>query len=198
MALAESGDLERFGIALIGASLEAIHKAEDRSGFKEAMLEAGLDVPRAGIAHTLDEALALGESIGYPLIVRASFTIGGGGSGFADDRQELATLAARGLEISPVTEILVEESIAGWKEFELEVMRDADDNAVVDLLDRERRPDGRAHGRLDHRRPAADAHRPRVPADARHGPAGPARDRRGDRRVERAVRRATPRPAARC
>ena len=131
VALAESGDLERLGISLIGASLEAIHKAEDRSGFKEAMLAAGLDVPRAGIAHTLDEALSLGESIGYPLIVRASFTMGGGGSGFADDRRELATLAARGLDISPVTEILVEESIAGWKEFELEVMRDADDNAVV-------------------------------------------------------------------
>ena len=131
VALAESGHLERLGISLIGASLEAIHKAEDRSGFKEAMLAAGLDVPRAGIAHTLDEALSLGESIGYPLIVRASFTMGGGGSGFADDRRELATLAARGLDISPVTEILVEESIAGWKEFELEVMRDADDNAVV-------------------------------------------------------------------
>jgi len=131
VALAESGDLDRLGVSLIGASLEAIHKAEDRSGFKEAMLAAGLDVPRAGIAHTLEEALALGESIGYPVIVRASFTMGGGGSGFADNRQELATLAARGLEISPVSEILVEESIAGWKEFELEVMRDTADNAVV-------------------------------------------------------------------
>ncbi|MEO8476602.1 MAG: carbamoyl phosphate synthase large subunit, partial [Actinomycetota bacterium] len=131
VALAESGDLTRLGVSLIGASLEAIHKAEDRSGFKEAMIAAGLDVPRAGIAHTVDEALELGASIGYPVIVRASFTMGGGGSGFADDREELATLAARGLEISPVSEILVEESIAGWKEFELEVMRDADDNAVV-------------------------------------------------------------------
>jgi carbamoyl-phosphate synthase large subunit len=131
VALAESGDLDRLGIALIGASLEAIHRAEDRSGFKDAMLKAGLDVPRAGIAHTVPEALTLGESIGYPLIVRASFTLGGGGSGFAADRQELEALAARSLEISPVSEILVEESIAGWKEFELEVMRDADDNGVV-------------------------------------------------------------------
>ena len=131
VALAESGDLDRLGIRLIGASLEAIHRAEDRSGFKEAMVKAGLDVPRAGTATTLDEALALGESIGFPLIVRASFTMGGGGSGFADDRHELAALAARALEVSPVSEILVEESIAGWKEFELEVMRDADDNGVI-------------------------------------------------------------------
>ena len=131
VALAESGDLDRLGIALIGASLEAIHRAEDRSGFKEAMVKAGLDVPRAGTATSLDEAVALGDSIGYPLIVRASFTMGGGGSGFASNREELATLAARSLEISPVTEILVEESIAGWKEFELEVMRDGDDNGVI-------------------------------------------------------------------
>jgi carbamoyl-phosphate synthase large subunit len=131
VALAESGGLDRLGIRLIGAQLEAIHRAEDRSGFKEAMLEAGLDVPRAAVARTLEEALEVGEAIGYPLIVRASFTLGGGGSGFAANRQELAGLAARGLEISPVSEILVEESIAGWKEFELEVMRDADDNGVV-------------------------------------------------------------------
>jgi carbamoyl-phosphate synthase large subunit len=131
VALAESGDLERLGIRLIGAQLEAIHRAEDRSGFKEAMVKAGLDVPRAAVAHTLEEALEVGASIGFPLIVRASFTLGGGGSGFAANLQELAGLAARALEISPVREILVEESIAGWKEFELEVMRDADDNGVV-------------------------------------------------------------------
>jgi len=131
VALAESGDLDRLGIVLIGASLEAIHRAEDRSGFKRAMMEAGLDVPRAGAATTLEQALAVGEEIGYPLIVRSSFTMGGRGSGFAADREELADLAARGLDASPATEILVEESIAGWKEFELEVMRDAADNGVV-------------------------------------------------------------------
>ncbi|HVF08749.1 MAG TPA: carbamoyl-phosphate synthase large subunit [Actinomycetota bacterium] len=131
VALAESGDLDRLGIELIGASLDAIHRAEDRSGFKEAMVKAGLDVPRAGIATTVDEALALGGAIGFPLIVRASFTMGGGGSGFATDGPSLEALATRALEISPVSEILVEESIAGWKEFELEVMRDADDNGVV-------------------------------------------------------------------
>jgi len=131
VALAESGDLERLGIRMLGASLEAIHMAEDRSAFKDAMVGVGLDVPRAGIAHTLDEALELGDRIGYPLIVRPSFTLGGGGSGFADSRDGLAGLAARSIEISPVHEILVEESIAGWKEFELEVMRDAADNGVI-------------------------------------------------------------------
>src|SRR6266480_2453708 len=131
VVLSESGDLGRRGIGLIGASLEAIHAAEDRSGFKETMAKAGLDVPLAGVAHTLDEAMAVGESIGYPLIVRPSFTLGGGGSGFAHEPDQLATLAARSLEVSPAHEILVEQSIAGWKEFELEVMRDGDDNAVI-------------------------------------------------------------------
>jgi carbamoyl-phosphate synthase large subunit len=131
VALAESGDLERLGVELIGANLETIHRAEDRSGFKETMTKAGLDVPRAGIAQTLDEALALGDALGFPVIVRPSFTLGGGGSGFAASPEELATLARRSLAASPVSEILVEESIAGWKEFELEVMRDGADNAVV-------------------------------------------------------------------
>ena len=131
VALAESGDLDRLGIELIGAKLEAIHRAEDRSGFRAAMHAAGLDVPRADTARTLADALAVGELIGYPLIVRPSFTLGGGGSGFAGSREELTTLARRALAASPVSEILVEESIAGWKEFELEVMRDGADQAVV-------------------------------------------------------------------
>jgi carbamoyl-phosphate synthase large subunit len=131
VALAESGDLERLGVELIGASLETIHRAEDRSRFKETMTKAGLDVPRAGIADTLEEALALGDELGFPLIVRPSFTLGGGGSGFAATREELTALARRSLAASPVSEILVEESIVGWKEFELEVMRDHADNAVV-------------------------------------------------------------------
>ena len=131
VALAESGDLDRLGIRLIGASIEAIHRAEDRSGFKRTMIEAGLDVPRADVAGTVEEAVAIGDHIGYPVIVRPSFTLGGGGSGFAATPGELADLARRSLEVSPVHEILVEESIAGWKEFELEVMRDRDDNAVI-------------------------------------------------------------------
>jgi carbamoyl-phosphate synthase large subunit len=131
VALAESGDLDRLGVELIGANLETIHRAEDRSGFKETMTKAGLDVPAAGIAHTLEEALRLADRLGFPVIVRPSFTLGGGGSGFAASREELAVLARRSLAASPVSEILVEESIAGWKEFELEVMRDGADNAVV-------------------------------------------------------------------
>jgi carbamoyl-phosphate synthase large subunit len=131
VALAESGDLERLGVKLIGAGLEAIRRAEDRRVFRATLRSAGLAVPRAGAARSVNEALSLGETIGYPLIVRPSFTLGGGGSGFAADGEELARVAARSLEISPVTEVLVEESIAGWKEFELEVMRDAADNAVV-------------------------------------------------------------------
>jgi carbamoyl-phosphate synthase large subunit len=131
VALAESGALERHGVRLIGASLEAIHRAEDRGGFKQAMLDAGLPVPRAGVAHTVDEALAVALETGYPVIVRPSFMLGGGGTGFANDDAELRALAARSLDASPVREILVEESVAGWKEFELEVMRDGADNAVV-------------------------------------------------------------------
>jgi carbamoyl-phosphate synthase large subunit len=131
VALAESGDLDRLGIRMLGASLEAIHRAEDRSGFQRVMTEAGLDVPRAGIARTVGDALAVGSEIGFPVIVRPSFTLGGGGSGFADDAEELAEVAARSLAASPVHEILIEESIAGWKEFELEVMRDGADNAVI-------------------------------------------------------------------
>ncbi|MGH2527562.1 MAG: carbamoyl-phosphate synthase large subunit, partial [Actinomycetota bacterium] len=131
VALAESGELDRLGVRLIGAGLHAIRRAEDRSGFRRAMDEAGLDVPRADTATTVADAISLGDEIGYPVIVRPSVTLGGGGSGFAGDRPELERLASRGLDASPVTEVLIEESIAGWKEFELEVMRDGADNAVV-------------------------------------------------------------------
>jgi carbamoyl-phosphate synthase large subunit len=131
VALAESGDLDRLGVRLIGAGLDAIRRAEDRSGFRATMQAAGLAVPRAGIACTVEAATAIGEELGFPVIVRPSFTLGGGGSGFAENHDELARVARRSLDASPVTEVLVEESVAGWKEFELEVMRDAADNAVV-------------------------------------------------------------------
>ncbi|MBI2238717.1 MAG: carbamoyl-phosphate synthase large subunit, partial [Actinobacteria bacterium] len=131
VALAESGGLEANGVRLIGAGLVAIRRAEDRSGFAAAMARAGLPVPRSGTARTAEGAVDLGDRIGYPVIVRPSFMLGGGGSGFAGDRASLADLAARSLAASPVTEVLIEESVAGWKEFELEVMRDGSDNAVV-------------------------------------------------------------------
>ncbi len=131
VALHSSGVLERFGVELIGASLEAIRTAEDRERFKEAMTEIGLAVPDSGFAHDLDEALAIGEAVGFPAMVRPSFILGGAGTGIARDSAELAELARAGLAASPVSEILVERSIAGWKEYELEVMRDRADNCVV-------------------------------------------------------------------
>jgi carbamoyl-phosphate synthase large subunit len=129
--LADSGVLDRFGVETIGASRDAIKKAEDRELFKKAMQKIGLEVPRSGVARTLAEARGIIDDIGLPAIVRASFTLGGTGSGIAYNREEFEDLAARGLEASPIHEILVEESVIGWKEFELEVMRDRRDNAVV-------------------------------------------------------------------
>jgi carbamoyl-phosphate synthase large subunit len=128
---AEAGVLDRFGVELIGAGVEAIHTAEDRRRFKAAMIEIGLSVPRSGIAYSLEEALAVADDIGFPLICRPSFILGGGGTGFASSPAELEVVAANGLSASPVGEILLEQSIAGWKEYELEVMRDNADNAVV-------------------------------------------------------------------
>jgi carbamoyl-phosphate synthase large subunit len=131
MQLVELGVLERFGVEVIGARPEAISTAEDRDKFKVAMEEIGLEVPRSGFAHSLSEAEEIAEEIGYPIMVRPSFILGGKGTGIALDAAEFHHLAAEGLEASPVGQILVEQSIAGWKEFELEVMRDAADNCVV-------------------------------------------------------------------
>jgi len=131
IALHDAGVLERHGVELIGASVEAIHTAEDRSRFKEAMTEIGLATPRSGLAYTVEEALEVGAEVGFPLICRPSFILGGGGTGFAHDLEELRDLAQRGLDASPVREILLEQSVFGWKEYELEVMRDRADNVVV-------------------------------------------------------------------
>jgi carbamoyl-phosphate synthase large subunit len=127
----ERGVLDRFGVELIGASAEAIRTAEDREQFKAAMTEIGLAVPSSGFAHQLDEAVKVGDEVGYPVIVRPSFVLGGGGTGIAADADELSRLARIGLAASPISEILIEKSIAGWKEYELEVMRDRADNCVV-------------------------------------------------------------------
>ena len=131
MELVERGVLERFGVEVIGARPEAIATAEDRDRFKSAMEEIGLEVPRSGFAHSLDEAEAIAEEIGYPIMVRPSFILGGKGTGIAEDAAHFGHLAAEGLAASPIGQILVERSIAGWKEFELEVMRDGADNCVV-------------------------------------------------------------------
>jgi carbamoyl-phosphate synthase large subunit len=129
--LANAGILEKYSVKLIGASIQAIKVAEDRLLFKDAMREIGLDVPMSGLARSLDEALSLAKTLGFPLVIRPSFTLGGVGGGIAYNIEEFRELAERGVELSPVHEILVEESVIGWKEFELEVMRDVADNFVV-------------------------------------------------------------------
>ncbi len=129
--LAESGVLDKFGVELIGAKLHAIKKAEDRSLFKEAMVKIGLQVPQSGIAHSMTEAWDVVNRIGFPIIIRPAFTLGGTGGSVAYNREEFEEFAKAGLDASPIREILVEESALGWKEFELEVMRDGNDNVVI-------------------------------------------------------------------
>jgi len=132
MALVKRSTLERYGVEMIGANAAAIERGEDRQVFKDLMLSIGLDVPISGTAHNLDEARAVAEKIGrYPLIIRPAYTLGGTGGGIAYNREEFEVMARRGLELSPVSEILVEESLLGWKEFEMEVMRDEADNCVI-------------------------------------------------------------------
>jgi carbamoyl-phosphate synthase large subunit len=131
MALVERGVLHDHGVQLIGASARAIATAEDRDKFKAAMEEIGLAVPASGFAHDLDEALVVADTVGYPIMVRPSYILGGAGTGVAADRAALVRLAAEGLAASPVHQVLVERSIVGWKEYELEVMRDRADNCVV-------------------------------------------------------------------
>ena len=131
MALHEQGILEKHGVELIGAKVEAIQRGEDRQIFKDLVLEAGADVARSHIAHTIEEAKEFAKDLGYPLVVRPSFTMGGLGSGFAYTEEELVRIVGDGLHYSPTTEVLLEESILGWKEYELELMRDTSDNTVV-------------------------------------------------------------------
>ena len=129
--LARNGVLERFGVELIGASREAIDKAEDREKFKQAMTRIGLSSPRSSIAHSLEEALQVQSVTGFPTIIRPSFTMGGTGGGIAYNREEFVEICERGLEASPTHELLIEESLIGWKEYEMEVVRDRKDNCII-------------------------------------------------------------------
>ncbi len=129
--LADRGVLEKYGVILIGAQLEAIKKAEDRLLFKDAMTRIGLDVPRSVLVNNLKDGLEFSTKLGFPVVLRPSFTLGGSGGGIAFNREELLDLLARGLDLSPVHEVLIEESVLGWKEYELEVMRDLADNVIV-------------------------------------------------------------------
>jgi carbamoyl-phosphate synthase large subunit len=131
IALHDAGILEKHGVELIGAKVEAIRKGEDRQLFKDLVIEAGADVARSHVAKTVDEAKAFALDLGYPLVVRPSFTMGGLGSGFAYTEEDLVRFVGQGLHDSPTTEVLLEESIMGWKEYELELMRDTADNTVV-------------------------------------------------------------------
>lgn len=131
MALHEQGILDKYGVELIGAKVDAIRKGEDRQIFKQLVLDAGADVARSVICHTMDDLISGAAELGYPLVVRPSFTMGGLGSGFAYDEEDLRRIGGAGLRDSPTTEVLLEESILGWKEYELELMRDMADNTVV-------------------------------------------------------------------
>ncbi len=129
--LAREGVLEKFGVELIGASREAIDMAEDREQFREAMTEIGLASPRSEIAHDMEDALAIQKKLGFPIVIRPSFTMGGSGSGIAYNKEEFDEIVSRGLDLSPTTEVLLEESVLGWKEFEMEVVRDRNDNCII-------------------------------------------------------------------
>ncbi len=131
LGLAQKGVLKKYKVETIGADIDAIKKGEDRQLFKAAMKKIGLDLPKSGRAYNLDEAIAVSKQVGFPLIIRPSFTLGGTGGSIAYNFEEFKVLAKRGLESSIISEILVEESVIGWKEFELEVMRDLKDNVVV-------------------------------------------------------------------
>src|SRR6202048_366751 len=129
--LADAGVLDKYGVELIGAKIESIKKAEDRLLFKDAMRKIGLDTPQSQLVNNIDDGVAFAGRIGYPVILRPSFTLGGSGGGIAYNREELSEILERGLDLSPVHEVLIEESVLGWKEFELEVMRDLADNAII-------------------------------------------------------------------
>ncbi len=129
--LAREGILEKYNVELIGANREAIDKAEDRQLFQQAMNRLGLETPRSGLAHSMPDAWAILDDVGFPAIIRPSFTMGGSGGGIAYNREEFEEICLRGLELSPTTELLIDESIIGWKEYELEVVRDRNDNCII-------------------------------------------------------------------
>ena len=129
--LAEAGVLEKYGVELIGAKIESIKKAEDRLLFKDAMRKIGLDMPQSQLVNNIEDGVGFANRMGYPVILRASFTLGGSGGGIAYNREDLHEILERGLDLSPVHEVLIEESVLGWKEYELEVMRDQADNAII-------------------------------------------------------------------
>ena len=191
MELAENGVLARFNVQLIGANEEAIKRAEDRHEFKNAMLRIGMDLPKSAFAYNMDEAWEIARSIGFPLIIRPSFTLGGTGGGIVYSEADFNRAAQYGLHASRINEILLEESVIGWKEYELEVMRDRKDNVVIVCSIENLDPMGVHTGDSVTVAPAQTLTDRRVPDDARRIHCHHPGDRRGDRRVEHPVRRAS-------
>ena len=196
LSLKKMGMLEKFDVEMIGATAEAIDKAEDRELFREAMTKIGLDTPRSHQIKTLAGALEALDDIGLPAIIRPSFTLGGTGGGIAYNKAEFIEIVERGLDASPTNEVLIEESVLGWKEYEMEVVRDKADNCIIVCSIENIDPMGVHTGDSHHRRPGADADRQGIPDHARRLARGAARDRRRDRRLERAVRGQSRRTAA--
>ncbi len=182
--LSTAGVLEELGVELLGANVDVIQRAEDRQLFRDAVQSCGLEVPHSVIVESVDD-LALAP---IPAVVRPAFTLGGHGGGFAEDPEALYRQVERGLAESPIGQVLVEESIRGWDEFELEVIRDRADNVVIVCSIENLDPDGRPHGRLGHGRAADDALRRGVPGAPRRGRRGRPRGRRRDGRLEHPVR----------
>ena len=176
--LDKNGVLEKYGVEMIGAKADVIDKAENRERFAIAMDKCGLSVCKGRTVNTVAEAREVLEEVGLPTLIRPSFTMGGSGSGIAYNRDEFNTLVQRGLDQSPTTEVLIEESIIGWKEYEMEVVRDMDDNVIIVCAIENFRPDGRSHRRFDYCRSGSDALRCRIPADARRQHRHHPRDRR--------------------
>ena len=177
-----------YGVEMIGARAEVIDKAEDRQKFRDAMDAIGLESPRSRVAHTMDEALDGPELVGLPAIIRPSFTLAGTGGGIAYNVEEFREIVERGLDLSPTHEVLIEESVLGWKEYEMEVVRDKADNCIIVCSIENIDPMGVHTGDSHHRRPGADPDRQGIPAHAHRLDRGAARDRRRDRRLQRAVR----------
>ena len=189
LSLRKQGTLKKFDIEMIGATADAIDKAEDRGRFREAMTRIGLETPRSIQTKNLPDALRALDDIGLPAIIRPSFTMGGTGGGIAYTKAEFIEIVERGIDASPTDEVLIEESVLGWKEFEMEVVRDKKDNCIIICSIENLDPMGVHTGDFDHRGAGADLDRQGIPDHARRLAGGAARDRGGDRRLQRAVRR---------
>jgi len=182
--LAREGVLEKFGVEMIGATRDAIDKAEDRDRFREAMKKIGLKMPRAAVAHSMEESLQVQAQVGFPTVIRPSFTMGGSGGGIAYNKEEFVEICERGLELSPTSELLIEESILGWKEYEMEVVRDRKDNCIIICSIENFDPMGIHTGDSITVAPAQTL----TDKEYQSLAGGVARDRRGYRRLQCAVR----------